>query len=86
MAEPGYTVVLECGTRTAIRGELTIGRAAGNQLRLADPAVSRRHARLVAHGHGIEVHDLDSRSGTFLDGRRVAGSRSTRMRVSPIRR
>ena len=69
----GYSLLLAGGTRTPISDELTLGRAAGNQLRLADPSVSRRHARLVATSHGVEVHDLGSRSGTFVDGRRVTG-------------
>src|SRR3954447_19965176 len=69
---PGYSVILAGGTRTPIRGELTLGRAAGNQLRLADPAVSRRHARLIATARGVEVHDLGSSSGTYLNGHRIA--------------
>ena len=66
-----YSLVLADGTRTPVRGELTVGRAAGNRLRLDDPAVSRRHAQLVEAAGGIEVRDLGSSSGTFVDGHRV---------------
>jgi DNA-binding winged helix-turn-helix (wHTH) protein len=35
------------------------------------PGVSRRHARLVVSPAGIEVHDLASKNGTFVQGCRV---------------
>jgi DNA-binding NtrC family response regulator len=40
---------------------------------LREPTVSRRHARLRAAGEGVEVEDLDSRNGVFVEGRRVTG-------------
>ena len=66
-----FSLVLADGTRAPVRGELTVGRAAGNRFRLDDPAVSRRHAELVETAAGIEVRDLGSSSGTFVDGHRV---------------
>jgi putative peptide zinc metalloprotease protein len=70
-ARPRYSVVLADGTRAPVRGELSVGRAAGNRLRLDDRAVSRRHARLVEDPAGVGVHDLGSSSGTFVRGHRV---------------
>ena len=37
------------------------------------PGVSRRHARLVVSPTGVEVHDLASKNGTFVQGLRVLG-------------
>ena len=37
-------------------------------LALADPSVSSSHARLVVTPGGIELMDLQSRNGTFVDG------------------
>ena len=68
---PRYSVVLADGTRAPVRGELSVGRAAGNRLRLDDRAVSRRHARLAEDPAGVRVHDLGSASGTFVRGHRV---------------
>jgi FOG: FHA domain len=35
-------------------------------------SVSRQHARIVVHTDGVTLEDLDSRNGTFLNGRRVS--------------
>jgi putative peptide zinc metalloprotease protein len=66
-----YVVVLPDGARAVISGELSVGRAAGNALRLDDRAVSRRHARLIEDDRGVLVEDLGSSSGTFVSGHRV---------------
>ena len=54
---------------------LTVGRAAENDLVLADPEVSRHHARLEADGDGWRVVDLDSTNGTWVNGARVVEAR-----------
>jgi transcriptional regulator with PAS, ATPase and Fis domain len=38
------------------------------------PRVSRRHAELASDGARIELRDLDSRNGTFVNGGRVAAA------------
>jgi transcriptional regulator with GAF, ATPase, and Fis domain len=48
--------------------ELSIGTNEGNDLRLADTSVSRHHCALRAGEAGLELVDLGSRNGTFLDG------------------
>src|SRR4051794_5367724 len=47
---------------------MTIGRAPGSTLVLADPTVSRQHARISA---GAVLEDAGSSHGTWLDGVRV---------------
>lgn len=53
---------------------LSIGREPTNDVELADERVSRQHAVLWAADGEWHVRDLDSANGTFVDGRRVAGS------------
>lgn len=47
------------------------GRSRECQVRINDPAVSRRQARLETYDGRWRVVDLQSRNGTWLDGRRV---------------
>lgn len=57
------------------RARLTIGRVAGNDLRLLDDKVSRHHAVIEMDGGGrVVLCDLNSRNGTFVDGARLSGS------------
>jgi pSer/pThr/pTyr-binding forkhead associated (FHA) protein len=55
-------------------GELLVGRAAENQLVLDDPSLSRKHARLRGTGRRMEVEDLGSSNGTFVNGRKVGSA------------
>jgi hypothetical protein len=54
-------------------GRIEVGRAAGMGLRLAALEVSSRHAELSWDGTVLQMRDLGSTNGTFLNGRRVAG-------------
>lgn len=52
--------------------QVTIGRSEGNDLVLAEGEVSRRHARIYADDQGIlQVADMGSANGTFVDGEKV---------------
>jgi FtsP/CotA-like multicopper oxidase with cupredoxin domain len=53
-----------------IDGELILGRE-GVDVVVSDPEVSRRHAALRPVDGGVEVEDLGSSNGTFVDGQRV---------------
>lgn len=64
------------GREIAVAGELVIGREAGGDGRLdGEPALSRRHARLVrAAGGGLTIEDLGSLNGTHVNGRRITAA------------
>jgi FHA domain len=65
-------LVLPDQTRLALTRELTIGRAGDSTLRLADPTVSRAHARIrPLPGGGAAVEDAGSSYGTWVDGQRI---------------
>lgn len=50
---------------------LAIGRDASNDLVLAHSRVSRKHARIERTANGVDVVDLNSANGTFVNGRKV---------------
>jgi putative peptide zinc metalloprotease protein len=64
-------IVLPDHSRLALDQDVTIGRAAGNTVRLADPSVSRMHARISTTASGPVLEDAGSSYGTWLDGRRI---------------
>ena len=53
-------------------GIKTIGRSSGAEFTLDAAMVSRLHCRLTAGATALEVADLDSTNGTFVNGQRVA--------------
>lgn len=65
--------ILERGCRhpCEIRPPVEIGRSKTAGVALADPEVSRHHARLSSRDGVVYLEDLASRNGTFLNGRRV---------------
>lgn len=52
-----------------------IGRQEGNELRLSDLKVSRRHARIERRSEGWTLVDLQSTNGTAVNGERVEAHR-----------
>lgn len=52
---------------------VTIGSGSRNDIAILDNDVSREHCKLVRKGAEYELHDLDSRYGTFVSGQRVRG-------------
>jgi signal transduction histidine kinase/pSer/pThr/pTyr-binding forkhead associated (FHA) protein len=62
------------GTRYDLAGRegaLSIGRDAGNFVRLEDNEVSRRHAEIRRVGDSFVVGDLKSSNGTWLNNRKI---------------
>lgn len=49
----------------------TVGRAPECDIYLDDAGVSRQHARLRPLDYGVEVEDLGSTNGSFINGQRV---------------
>jgi pSer/pThr/pTyr-binding forkhead associated (FHA) protein len=64
-------VILQDGTLRTLERELSVGRAPGNDIVLLGGGVSRRHARLLAHGGRCFVEDVGSLHGTFVNGVRL---------------
>lgn len=54
-----------------VSGENIVGRDEDAAVHLDDPTVSRHHARITTEGDSAVLEDLDSKNGTFVEGRRV---------------
>ena len=63
--EGGHSFDLKTGVA------LVIGRALTSDIPVFDPTISRRHASVTADATGIEVRDLGSSNGTFLNGVKI---------------
>ena len=63
---------LPVGERFPVDNAVTIGRENADIV-IDDPLVSRRHATLRPAGDGLEIEDLKSRNGTWVNGTRVQG-------------
>lgn len=50
---------------------LVVGRSSTSDLALADPFLSRYHARIFQEGDRVLIEDLGSRNGTFVNGTAV---------------
>lgn len=55
-------------------GENVMGRTAETPIELPSSKVSRRHAAIHVSGGRVEIEDLGSSNGTFLNGKRVTRS------------
>jgi pilus assembly protein CpaF len=55
------------------KDEITIGRVSGNDIVLAKGNISKRHTRLTKRDNGMEIADLKSTNGTYVNGRKIAG-------------
>jgi hypothetical protein len=51
----------------------TIGRSPDNDVVLQDAYVSRRHCAILVHSDShVELHDVASKNGTFINGRKMS--------------
>jgi len=61
------------GRERRLDGGAVIGRATECDVRLDDPLVSRRHARVLGSDIGTGIKDLDSSNGLYVNGWRRRG-------------
>ena len=54
---------------------LIVGRALTSDIPVFDPTISRRHAEIACDDDGVEVRDLGSSNGTFVNGTKVTEAR-----------
>ncbi|MCK4490295.1 MAG: FHA domain-containing protein [Anaerolineales bacterium] len=60
------------GYRWSIAGELTFGRTGSCEVIIPNQQVSRKHARIFISPDGPALEDLNSKNGTFHNGKPVA--------------
>ncbi len=68
-----YRDGIEQGRYSLAAGQVTLGRAEGNEIPLQADSVSRRHARFTIIGSQLFLEDLGSGNGTFVNGQRISG-------------
>ncbi len=56
-----------------LQEESILGRARSSTIRFEDDGVSRRHARVVSAKGEVDIEDLASVNGTFVNGKRLSG-------------
>ena len=64
------------------KGVHLLGSSADVDLHIADPTVSRKHARLTVTDEGVTVEDLGSTNGTVVNGERLEDPMLVNERVS----
>lgn len=62
------------GTTVIVDRPLVFGRRPECDVVLRDGAVSGRHARVRGQNGALWIEDLESRNGTFVNGRRISGA------------
>jgi pSer/pThr/pTyr-binding forkhead associated (FHA) protein len=60
------------GKTYPLYGSMTVGRASDCDLSIPGEEISRKHARLKVMPEGVEVEDLGSSNGTFINGKRIS--------------
>jgi len=72
--DKAYLIVIAgsaVGEMHKVTRETTLGRSASADVRLVDDGVSRIHCRVVARNGKLYVEDLESRNGTYCNGKRI---------------
>lgn len=78
--EPHARLIMDRSDDFLLASEVTVGRSLGSDLRLDDPSVSRRHARIRSERQGeFHIEDLGSEYGTSVNGQDVPPGSSVRL-------
>jgi len=64
------------GVRLEIEEKATLGRSSDADLQLVDGKVSRLHCSFTVRDKRLEVEDLGSHNGTFVNGERLTAARA----------
>jgi hypothetical protein len=72
-----------CRVIPLVRASVELGRNELAAIEVPDVRVSARHVRVTREGRRWSVEDLDSKNGSFVDGRRV---RAARQLTAPVLR
>ena len=75
---PSYPLVSDSGDQSfelPPGKRLVVGRGLSSDIALYDPTISRRHAELTARTDGVQIKDLGSSNGTFVNGAKVTSGR-----------
>ena len=77
MAEFGPMIILKTGIPTpmaipVVRSITVLGKHPGCDIVLANPFVSRRHARIDLADGAVLIRDLSSKNGTYINGLRIS--------------
>lgn len=75
---PSYSLVRGVQEFVLGEGSNLLGRDPAARVYIDHSSVSRQHARIVVNPDGVTVEDLDSRNGTFVNGRRVSAPEAIR--------
>lgn len=68
----------------SVNGSILIGRSDDAGWKVADPAVSRRHARIRVREGAAFIQDLGSRHGTFVNGSRLQNDEEVEIRPGDV--
>ncbi len=68
------SLIFDARTCLLTPGAHVVGRETTAQIRLDAMSVSRQHARITVSGDATTLTDLNSKNGTWLGGKRVAGT------------
>lgn len=73
---PSVAATLRQGERrhSMYEGENLIGRGHDCRVVMPEQTISRRHAVITIHDRELSIRDLDSKNGTYVDGKRIGRS------------
>lgn len=67
---------------------IVIGRRHDCDLRVPLPTISRRHFQIHQNAESLKIRDLESKTGTFVNGKRVNGDTTVKagdyIRIGPV--